>query len=143
MRLLLDVNVLVALLDEAHVHHAIAQNLIAQPKLKIATCALTENGVLRVLNLPGYSTYGPAGFEAVRTQLVQLCKDTDHEFWPCDVTLRDDSKIDWSRIMGHNQITDAYLLALAVEHDGTLATLDHRVAINAARGAQAKHLQLL
>ena len=45
--------------------------------------------------------------------------------------------------MGHSQITDAYLLALAFEHDGTLATFDHRVAISAARGAQAKHLQLL
>jgi len=143
MRLLLDVNVLVALLDEAHIHHAVAQNLMAQPKLKIATCALTENGVLRVLNLPGYSSYGPAGFEAVRAQLAQLCEDTDHEFWPCDITLRDNSKVDWSRVMGHNQITDVYLLALAVAHDGTLATLDHRVAISAVRGAQAKHLQLL
>ena len=143
MRLLLDVNVLVALLDEAHIHHAVAQNLIARPKLKIATCALTENGVLRVLNLPGYSSYGPAGFEAVRAQLAQLCEDTDHEFWPCNITLRDDSKVDWSRVMGHNQITDVYLLALAVAHDGTLATLDHRVAISAVRGAQAKHLQLL
>lgn len=143
MRLLLDVNVLVALLDEAHIHHAVAQNLIARPKLKIATCALTENGVLRVLNLPGYSSYGPAGFEAVRTQLAQLCEDTDHEFWPCNITLRDNSKVDWSRVMGHNQITDVYLLALAVAHDGTLATLDHRVAISAVRGAQAKHLQLL
>ena len=143
MRLLLDVNVLVALLDEAHIHHAVAQNLIARPKLKIATCALTENGVLRVLNLPGYSSYGPAGFEAVRAQLAQLCEDTDHEFWPCNITLRDNSKVNWSRVMGHNQITDVYLLALAVAHDGTLATLDHRVAISAVRGAQAKHLQLL
>ena len=142
-RYLLDVNVLVALLDEAHIHHTVAQNLIAQPKLKIATCALTENGVLRVLNLPGYSSYGPAGFEAVRTQLAQLCQDMDHEFWPCDVTLKDDSKIDWSRVMGHNQITDVYLLALAVAHGGALATLDHRVALTAVRGAQAKHLQLL
>ena len=143
MRLLLDVNVLVALLDEAHIHHAVAQNLIAQPKLKIATCALTENGVLRVLNLPGYSSYGPAGFEAVREQLAQLCQDMDHEFWPCDVTLKDDSKINWSRVMDHNQITDVYLLALAVAQGGALATLDHRVALTAVRGAQAKHLQLL
>jgi toxin-antitoxin system PIN domain toxin len=143
VRNLLDVNVLVALLDEAHVHHAVAQNLVAQPHLKIATCALTENGVLRVLNLPGYSSYGPAGFEAVRAQLDQLCKDTDHEFWPCDVTLRDDSKIDWSRVMGHNQITDVYLLALAVAHDGALATLDHGVALNTVEGAKARHLHLL
>jgi uncharacterized protein len=142
-RYLLDVNVLVALLDEAHIHHAVAQNLIAQPNLKIATCALTENGVLRVVNLPGYSVYGPAGFEAVRTQLAQLCQDTDHEFWPCDVTLRDESRIDWSRVMGHNQLTDVYLLALAVTHGGVLATLDYRVALNTVQDAQAKHLLLL
>ena len=45
--------------------------------------------------------------------------------------------------MGHNQITDVYLLALAVAHGGALATLDHRVALNAVRDAQGKHLQLL
>ena len=143
MRLLLDVNVLVALLDEAHVHHAIAQNLIAQPGLKIATCALTENGVLRVLNLPGYSTYGPVGFEPVRAQLQQLCTDVDHDYWPCDVSLRDDPSVQWSRVMGHNQITDVYLLALAVKHNGAFATLDHRIALSAVRDAQAKHLRLL
>ena len=143
MRLLLDVNVLVALLDEAHIHHASAEKLIAQPDLKIATCALTENGILRVLNLPGYSAYGPAGFETVSTQLQRLCQDTDHEFWPCDVSLRDPSLLHWSRVMGHNQITDAYLLALAVAHGGALATLDHRVALNAVQGAQAHHLRLL
>ena len=143
MRYLLDVNVLVALLDEAHVHHRVAQKLMAQPHLKIATCALTESGVLRVLNLPGYSSFGPAGFEAVRAQLAQLCQDIDHEFWPCDVSLTDDLIVNWSRVMGHNQITDVYLLALAVAHDGALATLDHRVALSAVQGAKAKNLKWL
>jgi uncharacterized protein len=143
VRLLLDVNVLVALLDEGHVHHAIAQALIAKPKLKIATCALTENGVLRLMNLPGYSIYGPAGFDAVRTQLQRLCNDIDHAYWPCDVSLRNDPSVQWSRIMGHNQITDVYLLALAVKHSGALATLDHRVALSTVQGAEKKHLVLL
>jgi uncharacterized protein len=143
VRFLLDVNVLVALLDEGHVHHAIAQALIAKPKLKIATCALTENGVLRVMNLPGYSVYGPAGFDAVRTQLQRLCNDINHEYWPCDVSLLDDPSIQWSRVMGHNQITDVYLLALAVKHGGALATLDHRVALSTVQSAEKKHLVLL
>jgi uncharacterized protein len=143
VRLLLDVNVLVALLDEGHVHHAIAQALIAKPKLKIATCALTENGVLRVMNLPAYSVYGPAGFDAVRTQLQRLCNDIDHAYWPCDVSLRNDPSVQWSRVMGHNQITDVYLLALAVKHAGALATLDHRVALSTVQGAEKKHLVLL
>jgi uncharacterized protein len=143
MRLLLDVNVLVALLDEGHVHHAIAQALVAKPKLKIATCALTENGVLRVMNLPGYSAYGPAGFEPVRKQLLRLCSDIDHEFWHCDVSLVDEPAVQWDRVMGHNQITDVYLLALAVQHGGALATLDHRVALSTVQGAEKKHLVLL
>lgn len=143
MRLLLDVNVWVALFDDAHIHNAEARRLFKQPKLQIATCALTENGVLRVLNLPGYAKRAPPGFELVRQKLALACTDTDHEFWPCSLSLRNDKVLDWSRIMGHNQITDAYLLALAVEHKGTLATFDHSVALSAVSGAAAKHLKLL
>jgi uncharacterized protein len=143
MRLLLDVNVLVALLDEGHVHHSIVQALVDKPKLKIATCALTENGVLRIMNLPAYSSYGPVGFKPICKQLQQLCKDLDHEYWPCDISLRDEAVVQWDRIMGHNQITDVYLLALAVKHKGALATLDHRVAFETVRGAQKSNLVVL
>ncbi len=143
MRLLLDVNVWVALFDDAHIHNAQARALFKQPRLKIATCALTENGVLRVLNLPGYAKRAPPGFERVRQKLVLACTDTDHEFWPCSLSLRNEEVLDWSRIMGHNQITDAYLLALAVEHKGALATFDHGVALSAVNGAATKHLKLL
>jgi uncharacterized protein len=143
MRLLLDVNVWVALFDDAHIQNAQARQLFKQPKLKIASCALTENGVLRVLNLPGYAKRAPPGFEVVRQKLALACTDIDHEFWPCDLSLRDDEILDWRRIMGHNQITDAYLLALAVRHSGALATFDHAVALSAVAGAAARHLKLL
>ena len=143
MRLLLDVNVWVALLDDAHIHNAQALALFQQPGLAIASCALTENGVLRVLNLPGYANRAPPGFEAVRAKLALACSDVDHEFWPCDVSLRDTTVLNWSRIMGHNQITDAYLLALAVHHGGALATFDHRVTASAVRRASPRHLKLL
>lgn len=143
MRLLLDVNVWVALFDDAHIQNAQARKLFKQPKLKIATCALTENGVLRVLNLPGYAKRAPPGFKLVQQKLALACTDVDHEFWPCGLSLRDENLLDWTRIMGHNQITDAYLLALAVAHKGTLATFDHGVALSAVKGATAKHLQLL
>ena len=143
MRLLLDVNVWVALLDDAHIHNALALALFQQPGLAIASCALTENGVLRVLNLPGYAQRAPPGFEAVRAKLALACSDVDHEFWPCDVSLRDTTVLNWARIMGHNQITDAYLLALAVHHGGALATFDHRVTASAVRRASPRHLKLL
>lgn len=143
MRYLLDVNVWVALLDEAHVHHAQAVAFIEQPKLKIATCPLVENGVVRVLNLPGYSKHGPAGFEAVSLKLAQICTDLDHAFWPDKVSLRTSGLVNWPRVLGHNQITDVYLLALAVAHQGCLATLDHRVALSTVIGASKEHLMLL
>lgn len=143
-RLLLDVNVWVALFDDSHVHNAQALALFqSKPKRRIATCPLVENGVLRVLNLPGYSARGPLGFEAVRDKLKLACSDVDHEFWPDDLSLRDDALVDWRRIFSHNQITDVYLLALAVSRAGALATFDHRVALNAVSGASAQHLLLL
>lgn len=143
MRLLLDVNVWVALFDDAHIRNADALALLATPDARIATCALTENGVLRVMNLPGYAKRAPPGFALVREKLALACSDVDHEFWPCDVSLREAATLHWSHIMGHNQITDAYLLALAVRHGGALATFDHHVALSAVPGATAANLKLL
>lgn len=141
-RLLLDVNVWVALFDDAHQFNADAISLFRQPRLRIATCALTENGVLRVLNLPTYSKRAPPGFEPVRAKLQQVCGQLDHEFWPCSVSLREEV-LDWGRVTGHNQITDAYLLALAVRHAGALASFDQGIALSAVRGAKPEHLKLL
>jgi predicted nucleic acid-binding protein len=69
MRLLLDVNVWIALFDEAHVFAGQAAALMETPGIKIATCPLVENGVIRVLNVPAYARIGPIGFERVRAQL--------------------------------------------------------------------------
>lgn len=143
MRHLLDVNVWVALLDEAHVHHMVALTFIQRRKLKISTCPLVENGVIRVLNLPGYSVYGPAGFDRVRQKISEICAELDHEFWPDSLSLREPGVLNWSRVLGHNQITDAYLLALAVANQGCLVTLDHRVALSVVTSASAKNLLLL
>ncbi len=141
-RLLLDVNVWIALFDEAHSHHGLAVQLMSKPKVKIATCPIIENGVIRILNLPNYSKFGPIGFETVAAKLQQICSDVDHEFWPDDVTLRQ-AHIDWSRVLGHGQITDVYLLALAVSHGGCLASFDHRIALSTLPAAQSEHLMLL
>lgn len=149
MRYLLDVNMWVALLDEAHAHHAQAIAFMQRRKVQIATCPLVENGVIRVLNLPGYSKFGPAGFEAVSSKLRQICSNADHQFWPDGVSLcslgKDQNRpqVNWSRVMGHNQITDVYLLALAVANQGCLATLDHRVALSTVVSASKEHLLLL
>lgn len=140
MRYLADVNVWVALLDEAHVFHAQALAFFSRRKLEISTCPLVENGVIRVLNLPGYSTLGPAGFEPVRKKVRDICASMDHVFWADDVSLCHDGVVNWPRVMGHSQITDVYLLALAVAKRGCLATLDHRVALSTVMGASDKNL---
>jgi predicted nucleic acid-binding protein len=141
-RLLLDVNVWIAFFDEGHVHHSRAASLLAQPHVKIATCPLIENGVIRILNLPGYARIGPAGFELVRASLQKICSKLDHEFWPDDLTLRL-APIDWSRVLGHNQLTDVYLLALAVSRGGCLTSLDHRIALSTVPAATSAHLKLI
>jgi len=143
LRYLLDVNVWIALLDEAHVHHSHALAFMTSPALKIASCPLVENGVIRILNLPGYSKFGPVGFDKVSRKLRDICADMDHEFWPDSVSLRTVGMIDWSPVLGHNQITDSYLLALVKANQGCLVTLDHRVTLSTVVGAAAQNIRLL
>jgi toxin-antitoxin system PIN domain toxin len=143
VRALLDVNVWVALFDDAHQFSDRANAFVESRGCKIATCPLTENGVIRVMSLPGYGRGGGLPIQLVRERLRQDCAAHDHEFWPDDITLRDDDRVDFNRVQGHNQITDLYLLALAVRHGGCLATFDQAVALSSVRGAAARHLRLL
>ena len=143
MRALLDVNVWVALFDDAHLFSHRANDFINGPGLQIATCPLVENGVVRVMNLPAYGRRGAVGLHLVRDRLRQACDELDHQFWPDDLSLRDDRHFDFSRLQGHNQITDAYLLALAVHHGGCLVSFDQAVALSAVPGAEPRHLRVL
>jgi uncharacterized protein len=141
-RLLLDVNVWLALFDERHAHHRSANELMTAPELKIASCPLTENGVFRILSMPSYFL-GRLTYPQIRETMQKVCTQVDHQFWPDDLSLRADDAIEWSRITGHNQITDAYLLALAVKHGGSFASFDQKIALSAVKNAQAQHLVLL
>lgn len=142
-RCLLDVNVWVALFDDAHVASPRANEFIDTGGVRIATCPLVENGVIRVLNLPGYGRRGALGLQAVRAQMVHACNTLDHEFWADSISLRDDAAVDFNRVHGHHQITDLYLLALAVRHGGTLVTFDQNIPLDAVRGATQSHLRIL
>jgi predicted nucleic acid-binding protein len=66
-----------------------------------------------------------------------------HEFWPDDISLLDPRVADAARIHGPRQITDLYLLALAVRHDARFVTFDGAIALAAVRGATSKHLLAL
>jgi toxin-antitoxin system PIN domain toxin len=143
MRFLFDVNVWVALFDDAHVFSEQANELVETPGLQIATCPLVENGVIRVMNSPSYGRRGAVGIRQVRARLQQACDELDHEFWPDDVSLRDDGRVDFDRVHGHRQVTDVYLLAWAVAHGGCLVTFERGVPVSAVRGATARHLRAL
>jgi toxin-antitoxin system PIN domain toxin len=142
-RALLDVNVWIALLDDAHQFSEEAYAFIESPEARIATCPLVENGVIRIMAMPSYGRGGGLPMHQVRQRLQQACASLDHDFWPDDVSLRDDTLVDFSRVQGHQQVTDLYLLALAVRHGGRLVTFDRAVALSSVRGATAEHLLVL
>ena len=133
MRALLDVNVLIALLDAEHVHHEAARRWLRENiQHGWATCPITQNGCLRIMAQPGYSNRIPAPLVAER--LREATATIHHRFWPDNVSLLETSTVDWERIIGPKQITDVYLLALAVEHQGRFVTFDARIAPDAVRG---------
>jgi hypothetical protein len=76
----------------------------------------------------------------VTTRLAEATADDVHEFWPDDVSLLEARVVDATRIHGPRQITDVYLLALAVRHGGRLVTFDGSIAREAVRGAERQHL---
>ncbi len=139
---LLDINVLLALLDSDHVDHRRAHDwLEGGIEDGWASCAITENGFVRIISQPRYpSPISPA--EAIDL-LRRACDDGPHEFWTCDVSLLDDRIVDRSRLHGPRQVTDAYLLALAAAHDGRFVTFDRTVSISAVNGAGEHHLTVL
>jgi toxin-antitoxin system PIN domain toxin len=143
MRALLDVNVWVALFDDAHQFSARANAFIESRGVEIATCPLVENGVIRVMSLPSYGRKGGLPIQRVRDRLREACAALDHEFWPDEISLRDEEHVDFGRVQGHNQITDLYLLALAVHRGGCLASFDQAIALASVRRATAQSLLLI
>ncbi|KAA0998525.1 PIN domain-containing protein [Paraburkholderia panacisoli] len=139
---LLDVNVLIALLDPGHVQHDVAHAWFGRVgHVSWATCPLTENGVLRIIGNPKYPNT-PGSPAAVAPLVAQLRAHPGHRFWSDDVSLLDPQHVDATRLLATDQVTDTYLLALARAHDGTLATFDRRLVVDAVP-AGAQHLELL
>ena len=140
---LLDVNVLVALFDPAHIHHEAAHEFFGTSgPAGWATCPLTENGLVRVISNPAYPGRRTTVADAV-DRLRRFTKSEAHVFWPDDVSLLETRCIDSSHLSGRGEITDVYLLALAVHHSATLATFDRNVRTKAALGAGEEHLRVI
>lgn len=139
MRALLDVNVIIALLDAGHLMHRAAQRWMAREVDKgWATCPITQNGVLRIMSQPAYPNAQPVARVAARLQ--EACNHPSHVFWPEEISLLGDGVIQWDRVLGHRQITDAFLLAVAAAHGGRFVSFDRRINTDIVCAAQAEHL---
>ncbi|MBS1818971.1 MAG: VapC toxin family PIN domain ribonuclease [Acidobacteria bacterium] len=140
---LLDVNVLIALFDPDHVHHDEAHDWFADHRSGgWATCPLTENGFVRTAAALSRGRELVTVAECAQA-LRTFTQSGDHEFWPDDVSLLDTELINVDVVVGHQQLTHVYLLALAVRRQGRLVTFDRKVARAAVKGATDAHLVII
>jgi toxin-antitoxin system PIN domain toxin len=122
---LLDVNVIVALLDQEHPHFRAAQKWFLENRdLGWATCPITENGAIRVLSNRRYSV-GELTAQAARDLVVHLCGIGHHHFWANSLSLLG-YHVDLTTV-AFRQITDIHLLATAIENGARFATFDRRI----------------
>ncbi len=142
MRALLDVNVLIALLDADHSSHTRATQWFGtHAPAGWASCPITQTGCVRIMSHPGYPNALPV--RAVVERLEHAAAAAVHELRPDDVSLRDSRVADATRIHGPRQLTDLYLLALAVRHGGRFVTFDNSISVSAIKGAAKSHLLVL
>lgn len=119
MTVLLDANVLIALLVDDHVHHEATENWFTGMDGNFATCPITQGSLMRLLVREGQ----PAA--AAHAILDGTTTDPRHEFWADDIPYTD---VPTQAIIGHRQLTDAYLAQLARAHGSRLATFDQAMA---------------
>ena len=139
---LLDVNVLIALVDPQHVHHEPSHRWFqAHGGHGWATCPLTQNALLRILGNSRYPN-SPGGPVVVMPLLQELLNHPSHVFWPDVLSWEVGGVFQSEALLHHGQITDAYLLALAVHHRGVLVSFDRRLSSRSVYGG-AQALQLI
>jgi len=121
---LLDVNVLIALTQSDHAHHKAVTQWFDLPNLDWGMCAFSEAGFLRISTNPKVSNLT---MEEATEILVSLVAHSGHRFWPISASWTSVTAPFSERIFGHKQITDAYLLGIAIQENGILVTLDKRI----------------
>lgn len=131
---LLSVDLVLALLDPAHVMHEPAHQWFeGDGAIAWATCPLIENSVIRICSHPTYPN-SPGTSNIIAGMLDGLCRLPGHRFWPDSISLRDPQRFRIARAMAWNQTSDIYLLGLAVHNNGRLATFDRRLDAEAVIG---------
>lgn len=140
---LLDVNVLIAMTHDHHLHHVQATNWFeAVSKRRWATCALTQLAFVRLACHPRISATARNAAEAMQG-LEELVAHPQHEYWnespaPCST-----ATLTHPAFVGHRQVTDLYLLELAVQRGQVLATMDRGIASFAAAAGMDAHVEFV
>ncbi len=119
MTVLLDANVLIALVVEDHVHHDPAEAWFTGLTGSFATCPITQGSLVRFLVREGATGDGARSF------LVEILASDRHRFWPDELGY---DQVALGSVVGHRQVTDAYLAGLARKRGGRVATLDRGLA---------------
>lgn len=119
MTILLDANVLIALLNSDHVHHRAARRWLVDLRENFATCPVTEGALARFAFRHGMTA------EDVEQLFKVLAQHPRREFWPDSPPYND---VPFKGVIGHRQVTDAYLAQLARANGGRLATFDRGLA---------------
>lgn len=119
MTVLLDANVLIALVVDGHVHHRAAETWLVQHDRPFATCPITQGSLVRLLIREGQSA------DTAVTVVRQFSAHPRHEFWPDDLPM---AEVPMTGVIGHRQVTDAYLAQLARARQARLATFDRGLA---------------
>ncbi len=135
---LLDVNVVLALLDQDHVHNRTVQRWFDTPGLQWALCAFTEAGMLRFFTRPNT---GAMSMDQASAMLEHLKRHTGYHYYPIAADWQELSRPFRKRLHGHNQITDAYLLGLAIQEGLVLTTFDK--ALLHLAGEHGEHVLVL
>jgi toxin-antitoxin system PIN domain toxin len=113
---LLDGNVLHALIDEAHIHHAPTRHWFSHSSTSFATCPITQGTLLRLV-----MRLGGQGIEQALALLDVVTAHPRHHFWPDVIPYQ---RVQWQGVMGYRQVTDAYLAGIARHHQGKLVSFD-------------------
>ena len=131
---LLDVNLLITLLDHDHIHHELAVTWLRNNgQSGWASCPITQNGCIRIMSNPSYSSQIFLSVGDVADKLREVTLTPSHTFIPDNVNLLDSDNIDLGNIQKPKDITDVYLLALAMHNNYQFATLDRKVNKRALR----------
>lgn len=141
---LLDTNLLIALLWPSHEKHNLALKWFTRHRAQgWATCPITQAGFVRIVSNPAFSRDAVQPREAIQVLSANTVAK-DHTFWADELPVPEVVAFAGIRLVGHQQVTDAYLLGLAIRRGGVLATLDQRIAaLTEPRSGERKALEVV